>query len=224
MLTALYDRIGYHPKNEALFIRALTHSSYGADNYERMEFLGDAVLEMYISEQLYLRFKDTDEGVLSKLRSELVCESSLCEWARSIALGGLLRIGHGEEQSGGRDKPSILCDAAEAVLCAVYLDGGGDAAKALVLRMLDFLLELHRTGRLYADAKTALQELTQKNGGVAPAYELISEIGPPHDRMFKMKVLLNGRTIGQGSGRSKKQAEQDAARDAIINGKWNKQV
>ena len=214
--TKLYDAIDYTPKDERLFQNALTHSSckFGYNN-ERMEFLGDAILELMVSERLFHEYPQMEEGALTRLRADLVCEQALVEWAKHISLGKQLIIGKGEEKTRGREKPSILCDAVEAVLCAVYLDGGFDEAKKLVNRMIDFLLALREKGALAKDAKTALQEILQKTGLPVPKYDTVQQFDSPNPHAFSSQVASMGKVIGSGVGHSKKAAEQNAARDAM---------
>ncbi len=215
--SVLFERLGYMPKNKELFETALTHSSCGLGyNNERLEFLGDAVLELISSEFLFETFPEMHEGELSKLRSELVCENALNEWAKSIGFGDFLRLGKGEEVTGGRTKPSILSDAVEAVIAAVYLDGGYECAKKFAESILSYLLRLQKDGLLFTDAKTALQELLQSRGSQLPVYTVTGTQGPPHAMVFSVSVHCGDMLLGKGSGASKKQAEQDAARSAII--------
>lgn len=216
-MTEFYELIEYIPRYKDLFVTALTHSSCGLKyNNEKLEFLGDSVLQLITSEFLYNTFIDMNEGELSKLRSELVCENALYEWALHVNLGKFINLGKGEQISNGRNKPSILADAVEAVIAAVYLDGGYIAAKKLSINIIRFLLDLKNKGLLFADSKTSLQELLQKDGGALPVYTLLSTEGPAHSRVFKMSVSYNNRVLATGIGASKKQAEQNAARNAII--------
>jgi ribonuclease-3 len=216
-LDELQRRLGYAFHDEALLQTALTHPSYGGDyraeHYQRLEFLGDAVLELAVSRYLYLERPQLAEGQLSRLRASLVREETLCEIARAFGLGGLIRLSVGEERGGGREKPSILADVMEAVIAAVYLDGGDGEAFRLVRRALGDRLDDDDPDAL--DAKTRLQEVLQVDGGEAPVYELTGSDGPPHLPVFHMRVLAGSQELGRGSGRSKRQAQQYAARDAL---------
>jgi len=218
MIDELQKEIGHTFKDQALLRRALTHSSYAnerheAENNERLEFLGDSVLGMITGEFLFLNYAHLPEGELTKLRASLVCEASLVDFARSLSLGEHLLLGRGEIGTGGRARPSILADAFEAVLAAVYLDAGMDAARGFVLRFIRPALEKHREA--FKDYKTMLQEIIQKNPEERLQYVPAGESGPDHDKRFVVEVRLNGQVIGKGEGRSKKQAEQDAAREAL---------
>ena len=221
-MKALEDALGYQFKNGALLREALRHSSYAnehrgeeAISNERLEFLGDSVLGFVTAEFLFERHPDSPEGELTRLRARLVCEESLYEAAKRIGLGQYLALGHGEEAGGGRERPSILADATEAVIAAVYLDGGIEAASALIHRvLLDNAVEL-RTVERRRDYKTALQELVQRTPNQALRYRLAGETGPDHDKTFTITVSLNHVILGTGSGHSKKEAEQMAARDAL---------
>lgn len=217
-IAELEGRLGYHFRDETLINTALTHPSYGGDHaaahYQRLEFLGDAVLELAVSRYLYLEKPDFPEGQLTRLRASLVREETLCEVARELGLGPCILLSAGEEKSGGRDKPSILSDVMEAVIAAVYLDGGAEAAFSLVQRALG-----KRLGEGAAfdalDYKTRLQEHTQQHGGSMPEYRLVSTDGPAHQPVFTVEVLLDGAVIGRGSGKSKRDAQQEAAREAL---------
>lgn len=215
----LMDVLGYHFTNVQLLEHALTHPSYAlaqrAKDNQRLEFLGDAVLELCVSHTIYTRHPEMKEGQLTRLRALLVRESSLARAAQRLTLGKYLRLDHGEEISGGREKPSILADAMEATIAAVYLDGGLAAAGALIERALDGYKLPPQEER---DAKSTLQETMQSRGEVAPHYEIISEEGPPHERVFTARALtVEGKTLGEGSGVSKKRAEQEAAKAALRN-------
>lgn len=221
-MKALEGALGYSFKNAALLREALRHSSYAnehrggeAVSNERLEFLGDSVLGFVTAEFLFARHPDAPEGELTRLRARLVCEESLYEVAQRIGLGRYLYLGHGEETGGGRERPSILADATEAVIAAVYLDGGIEAASELIHRaLLDNAVEL-RTVERRRDYKTALQELVQRTPNQTLRYRLADETGPDHDKTFTITVLLNDAVLGTGSGHSKKEAEQMAARDAL---------
>ncbi len=217
----LESKLGYEFKNRELLVTALTHSSYANENRrlgavcnERLEFLGDAVLGAVVADYLYRRFPDMPEGRMTRLRSELVCEGSLDLVASSLELGSRLLLGRGEERSGGRTRPSILADAVEALIAALYLDGGVEAAAQFIHRSI---LEPFEAGEGMRDVdyKTALQELVQRKSDQLLEYCLVSESGPDHAKRFTIKVVLNGRCIAVGEGRSKKDAEQEAARLAL---------
>lgn len=212
--------IGLHWKDVGLLREALTHSSYsfehpGSRHNQRLEFLGDAVLEIVISEHLYHVLPHSSEGELTKLRAVIVCEPSLAEAARKIGLGSYLRMGHGEELSGGRDRPSVLADAFEALLGAVYLDRGARCARGFILRVMDGTIGNALNGRAEFDFKTRLQELLQKDAYDPPRYVILKEEGPDHRKTFTAAVTYKGRILGTGAGRSKKEAEQFAAREAL---------
>ncbi len=217
-LTELQDRIGYSFGNPEYLRRALMHSSFvpgvGGDN-ERMEFLGDAVLELCVSEELFFRFPNMQEGQLTKSRASIVCESALFEAAKGVGLGEFLLLGHGEDASGGREKPSILSDTFEAVIAAIYLDGGFIPARVFIRRFVLPLLDLSE--KIFEkDHKTRLQELIHaKTHGKQVTYRLAGEKGPDHDKTFTMQALLDGEILGEGSGHSKQSAGQAAAADAL---------
>ena len=217
----LQKTIGYSFRNTDLLMTALTHSSYlneskgkgviPEDN-ERLEFFGDAIIEFFVSEYLFSKYSGTPEGDMTKLRASMVCEQSLAECSRQIGLGRFLRMGKGEEATGGRERPSITSDAFEALTAAIYLDSGREAAEAFIREHLVHVLE-HKT--LFFDAKTRLQEIIQKDPNAKLTYELISEDGPSHSKVFVTAVYLDGREIGRGQGHSKKSSQQDAAVHAI---------
>ncbi len=217
--TTLEDKIEYRFKDKKLLTEALTHSSYANENKtaipcnERMEFLGDAVLSIVTAEYLYEKFPNMPEGKLSKLRSSLVCTQSLSEFAREIDLGSYLYLGKGEAACGGANRPSVLEDAFEALIAAIYLDGGMENAKRHILRFLSREVETKHTN--FKDYKTHLQEVVQQNPDETLNYVLVDEYGPDHDKRFVAEVHLNSNIIGRGEGRSKKQAEQLAAREAL---------
>lgn len=220
-LTKLMDALGYSFTNDALLRLALTHPSaaHGGceETNQRLEFLGDAVLQLCVTEALFVRFPGKAEGDLTQLRAALVREESLAAAARKMELGAYLRFDHGEASSGGRDKPSVLADAMEAVLAAVYLDGGLDAARGVCADVFgDF-----SGASLPQNWKSLLQEREQAEGREAPAYRVVSEEGPPHARVFLVEAWLSGKKCGEGRGGSKKQAEQEAARAAMEAGKSN---
>lgn len=213
--------IKYTFKDKELLKTALTHSSYANEsknrhcqNNERLEFLGDAVLGIVAAEYLYFHNSHVPEGELTKLRAMMVCEKSLHEFALSMNLGKYLRLGHGEENTGGRERSSILADAFEAVVAAIYIDGGYEAAKKHVTRFADKFFSSRIKSNL-KDYKTALQEIVQKNHTEKLEYVLASEKGPDHDKEFVVEVHLNSNVIGTGKGGSKKEAEQMAAKEAL---------
>ena len=208
----LMDALGYQFKDPALLAQALTHPSMGKNDNQRLEFLGDAVLQYIMSDLLYASHPESQEGNLTHLRALLVCEAALSQVARSLHVGEALRMDRGEKMTGGRDKPSVLCDAMEAILAAVYLDGGMEEARRIVR---DFWPKPEEVHRPMQDSKGALQEHLQKDGGDAPNYAIIAQDGPPHDRVFQAAVYRYGVELGRGAGRSKKQAEQAAALDAL---------
>lgn len=214
----LEAKLGYRFKDRELLEHALTHSSYanehreGLTSNERLEFLGDSVLGMVVADHLYRTHPDMPEGELTRTRAALVCEDSLYEVARRLDLGGYLRLGKGEDAGGGRSRPSILADAVESVLAAVYLDGGIDQARRLIRTMI---LDREVEKAVDRDYKTALQELVQRESGQVLAYCAVGERGPDHAKTFIMEVELNGKSVGVGEGRTKKEAEQAAAKAAI---------
>lgn len=219
-LNALEERIGYQFKNPSLLKQALTHSSFTneqkinkAKNYERLEFLGDAVLELVSSEFLFKEHPDVPEGELTKMRASMVCEPSLAFCAKDLELGKFLRLGKGEESTGGRERDSITSDAMEAVIGAIFLDGGMKHAKAFIDR---FILSDLEDKRLFYDSKTTLQELIQGKFKKEFHYELLDETGPEHDKTFVSEVYLEKESLGKGFGRTKKAAEQQAAYQALL--------
>jgi ribonuclease-3 len=209
-ITALQRAIGYAFRDPALLRQALTHPSLGHGHNQRLEFLGDAVLELCVSEQIYKKHPEMQEGAMTRLRQKLVREEKLAQAAREIKLGEQLLMDRSCALTGGRDNPSVLCDAFEAVLAAVYLDGGLDAAREMVHRLIGDCTETGET-----DSKSALQEYLQQKGYDMPAYATLGEEGPPHDRVFTAAVMIEGREIAQGKGTSKKRAEQEAASAAL---------
>lgn len=213
-------RIGYEFKDESLLLKALTHSSYANEKHmkkfsdnERLEFLGDAVLELVSSEFLYLNYREMSEGDLTKLRASLVCEPTLAFCTKDLELSRYLRLGKGEEATGGRNRKSILSDALEAVIGALYLDGGMEAAKGFIL---SYILTDIEHKQLFHDSKTILQEVVQADYKQELHYELIAEEGPDHARQFTVEVRMGGQALGQGCGNTKKAAEQEAAYHALI--------
>ncbi len=220
-MTALEEKIGYHFKDQTLLQRALTHSSYANEvkgakqSNERLEFLGDAVLSIIVSRHIFTHFNHLPEGQLTKLRASLVCTDALSSFARTLGLGKFLFLGRGEEMSGGRDRTSILEDAFEALIAALYLDGGLEVASKFVLSYVEPEIRKMDQKPVFQDYKTALQEIIQKNPEEKVVYHLVGESGPDHDKRFTVEVHLNSNVIGRGTGRSKKEAEQDAAREAL---------
>ena len=219
-LAAFEEKIGYSFKNKNLLHEALSHSSYaneckkGRNSNERLEFLGDSVLSIVISEHLFNHFKHLPEGELTKIRASLVCEKALFEFSKQISLGDFILLGKGEENTGGRNRPSIVSDAFEAVIAAVFLDGGMEAAREYVLGFIPKDLDRSSVKKLQ-DYKTILQEIIQRNPEEKVEYVLRSQSGPDHDRHFVVEVCLNTNVIGHGEGHSKKQAEQQAAKEAL---------
>lgn len=215
----LQRRIGYFFKNEELLIQALTHSSYAnerkinkIENYERLEFLGDAVLELTVSRFLFEHYPDMKEGEMTRKRASLVCEPTLSMCARSFDLCDHLLLGKGEEATGGRFRDSILCDVFESVAGAIYLDGGFDAAAEYIQK---YLLTDWEKKALFVDSKSILQEKMQKTG-TSFGYELVSEEGPANDKIFVVELIVEGRAVSRGEGHSKKGAEQKAAYDYLV--------
>jgi len=206
------EALGYTFRDGGLLRRALTHPSAGKEDNQRLEFLGDAVLQYLMSDRLYANHPTDREGSLTHMRALLVCEAALSQIAARLHIGEALVMDRGEELTGGRTKPSVLCDAMEAVLAAVYLDGGMEAARNVVERCWPGEGEVSRPMQ---DSKGQLQEILQKNGGETPSYEITGMSGPPHDPLFEAAVYRGGTEIGRGSGRTKKQAEQAAALDAL---------
>ena len=208
----LTEAIGYRFHQPALLRQALTHPSMGHDDNQRLEFLGDAVLQYIMSDILYKAFPNEREGKLTHLRALLVCEAALSQVARTLHVGEALIMDKGEALTGGRDKPSVLCDAMEAILAAVYLDGGIEKARELIHRVLLSHIPAAEERR---DYKTTLQEIIQRKSGQVLTYHMVGESGPDHNKTFRFEVRLNDEPIGHGSGHSKKEAEQDAARSAL---------
>ena len=218
-LNEFQSKIGYTFKNQHLLEQALTHSSYANEKHmkkhsdnERLEFLGDAVLEIVSSEFLFINYPQKPEGELTKLRASIVCEPTLALCTKPLDLGKYLRLGRGEDHTGGRKRKSILSDALEAVIGAIYLDGGFTNAKEFVL---NFILNDIEHKQLFYDSKTILQEIVQENGTQPVEYILTKEEGPDHNKNFTVEARVNGKVMGQGSGHTKKAAEQAAAYQAI---------
>lgn len=220
MIKDLETAIGYHFRNIGLLQNALTHSSYANERWhnslmsnERLEFLGDSVLGMLVADYLYRSFPDRPEGDLTRMRADMVCEKALAVVAHRLELGRHLLLGKGEEQGGGRNRDSILADAVESVIAACYLDGGMEAAVAFVERFI--LVNVPTRKMNNADYKTALQELVQQKKNQNLSYRLVGESGPDHDKLFRVELTLNGEVVGEGTGSSKKRAEQEAAHAAL---------
>lgn len=216
----LQKAIGYQFKNEALLQNALTHSSFAHERKqpescnERLEFLGDSVLSIAVSDYLYHHFPDLPEGELTRIRAASVCEKALFGFAKAIGLGEHLLLSRGEQNTGGRNRPSILADAFEALIAAIYLDGGMEPARAFILSHVVPTLDNHRRAA-FKDYKTMLQEVIQQNPEDRLTYLLVEESGPDHDKVFKYEVHINSNLVGTGMGRSKKEAEQAAAKEAL---------
>ena len=217
-MESLEEKLQYSFQNRELLSEALNHSSYanehkgGLGSNERLEFLGDSVLGFVAAEFLFKLHGDLPEGDLTRMRAGLVCEQSLYEVAKELEIGRYLKLGRGEEAGGGRQRQSILADAMEAVFAAVYLDGGISQARRLIERVLLGRAPETEERKEY---KTTLQEVAQRKSGQALTYHMLSQSGPDHNKTFLFEVRLNGEPVGQGEGRSKKEAEQAAARDAL---------
>ena len=219
-LEELMELLGHEFNNPRLLERALTHSSYAnesgtAEDYEQLEFLGDAVLELVVSDMLVARFPEYKEGELSRVRASAVNRNSLASIAQHLELGQHLRLSFGEEKTGGREKSTILADVFESIIGAIYLDGGFGAAASFIERYIDMLLEGDRRQFLFTDYKTRLQELAQARLQAVPSYRTVSSTGPDHDKTFEIEVFLANRMYGRGVGKSKKEAEQRAAQQAF---------
>lgn len=209
-------------QNGALLVEALTHTTYANEHpkaraNERLEFLGDSVVGLVVAQHIFQRFPDLPEGEMTKLRAAVVCEPSLASRSRHLGVGDRMRFGKGEEVS-GRDRDSILADAFEAIVGALYLDGGLEKARQFVLRELEPVVVAARQGQVRVDYKTQLQELLQREGAEAPQYRLLAEEGPAHAKRFQVGVYFKGALLGTGWGRNKKEAEQEAAREALSGG------
>ena len=226
-LSAFEEKIGYKYKNISLLNTALTHTSYmnemrakkeNINSNERLEFLGDSVLSVITSEYIFNRLKNFSEGELTRVRASIVCEDSLCKFAKSIDLGDELFLGKGEILGDGRNRPSILADALEAVLGSIFLDGGLDAAKNFLIGFIKTPVDnIIKEGEGAAkDYKTILQQIIQQNYGDQLLYVLSGESGPDHNKIFEIQAVLNNNVIGEGKGRSKRIAEQNAAKEALI--------
>ncbi|MDE7176734.1 MAG: ribonuclease III [Lachnospiraceae bacterium] len=220
ILGGLEEKIGYIFKDKKLLRQAVTHSSYANemkinkyDDYERLEFLGDAVLELVTSDFLFRKRRENSEGRLTKLRASIVCEPALAFCAREISLERYILLGKGEEATGGRDRDSIVSDVMESVIGAIYLDGGLEEASAFIHR---FVLSDLEHKQLFYDAKTTLQEIIQQENNGALRYKLVKEEGPQHDKIFEVEAYVGEKLVGTGSGHSKKAAEQQAAYQALL--------
>lgn len=219
-LDALEEHLGYHFGRRELLTRALTHSSFANElklnydgDYERMEFLGDAVLELVSSDYLYKKYPDKPEGELSRKRASMVCEPALAYCAREISLQDYIRLGRGEESTGGRNRDSITSDVLEAVIGGIYLDSGFEDAKEFVCRVIMNDLE---DKRIFYDSKTMLQEKVQQKDSGDVHYEIIAESGPDHNKQFTAQVVIGGRRLSTGTGHNKKAAEQQAAYNELV--------
>lgn len=213
-------KIGYGFRNKKLLKQALTHSSYANEmrlgrkgNNERLEFLGDAVLELVVSDFLFLNLPVDNEGKLSKLRASLVCEATLASCANELDMGDFIYLSKGEESNGGRKRKSILSDALEAVFGAMYLDGGIEPASKLIKKLI---LTNYEEKVMFVDSKTRLQEIVQGMKNATFSYKLVGESGPDHNKHFEVEVYVNGEVVGRGGGNSKKLAEQEAAYNGIL--------
>lgn len=217
----LEQNLNYTFKNKSLLTNALTHSSYANEvrgkskSNERLEFLGDSVLSIVVSDYIYKKYPSLPEGELTKIRASLVCEKSLAQFSVELKIGEYLLLGKGEQKGGGAKRPSILADAFEAVLAAMYLDGGMEVAKKHVLRFVVKELQNNNEYDAFHDYKTMLQEIIQKNPEEKLSYVLAGESGPEHDKSFTVDIMINANKIGTGVGHSKKQAEQAAAKQAL---------
>ena len=216
-LLQLQNELGYLFSDSALLLCCLTHVSYGrgkgSDHNETLEFLGDAVLNLAIGDLLMCRFPEKNEGDLSKMRAALVNSAALAEKGAELKLGGLLRMGKGEEHSGGREKGSILAGAFEAILGGIYRDGGYETARRVVERYFAQDIEERKLGQ--QDYKTRLQEISQMLFHAPPTYNLVAETGPDHEKCFATEIIISGKVLGRGEGKSKKQSEQEAAKMAL---------
>jgi ribonuclease-3 len=222
-LRAFEERLGYHFQRTDLLHRALTHKSFShesrgrePDDNETFEFLGDSVLGFVVGDLLFRRFPQLDEGALSKMKAYLVSAAVLAKQARQLEMGSVLFLGVGEERSGGRNKDSLLANLFEAMIAAVYLDGGLDPAREMLIRTFaSDLAAIDESDLQFHDYKTALQELAQAEGLPLPEYEVVGELGPDHEKRFVVEVRLNRRASARGEGSSKKEAQQQAARKAL---------
>ena len=215
------DKIGYKFKNPELLEKALTHSSYAnerkCESNERLEFLGDSVLSVIISDYIYKHLPGVNEGILSKYRASIVCEQSLFDISKKISLNTFVHLGKGEEMTGGRDRASVISDAFEAVLAAIYLDGGMEIAREWTINLMQDAIDDAISGHRYKDYKTMLQEAYQKGNAGKVTYRTISETGQDHNKVFEVEVLIDNVPQNKGQGKSKKEAEQNAAYIALKN-------
>lgn len=221
-LSELEQKINYNFKKKYILDRAMTHSSYAnqynlpyIEHNERMEFLGDAVLELVVSGYIFKKYRNKPEGKLTKIRANIVCEASLCERAKKINLGEYLELGRGEEITGGRERESILADAYEALIAAIYIDGGLEIAQELIIPQFADAIESVVKKENFKDYKSRLQEQVQRDRTSSIKYETVGEEGPDHNKVFFVNVLVNNDLVGKGKGKSKKEAEQEAARSAL---------
>jgi ribonuclease-3 len=220
-LDELENRIGYEFKNKKFLKVALTHSSYANESggrlssYERLEFLGDSVLGLVTSNYIFKNFPDLPEGDLTKLRASLVCEKQLCVFSNKIGISKFMKLSRGERNSGGQNRPSILADIFEAISAAIYLDSGMEEASKFILKFIVPAINNPIASNIH-DYKTDLQEIVQRNPEETIDYVLVKEIGPDHDKRFTVEARINSNAVGSGTGRSKKEAEQHAAREALI--------
>lgn len=224
------ELINYKFKKEELLVEALTHSSYANERKhkkckynERLEFLGDSVLGLVISDYLFINYPDLPEGELTKTRAKIVCEATLSFCAKTINLGHYLMLGKGEEATGGRERQSLLADAFESIIGAIYLDGGIASARSFILSAMRQIINDALCGKIFIDYKTRLQELIQNDSNVKITYEIINEKGPDHNKTFYTQVKKNTEILGHGEGKSKKESEQNAAKMAldIMKGSYN---
>lgn len=215
----LEKKLNYTFKNKALLDEALTHKSYANENKvnsnEKLEFLGDSILEFISSEYLYKNYPKLNEGELTKTRATVVCEDSLYEVAKKLEISQYIKVGHSEALSGGKEKSAILADSVEAIIAAIYFDGGLEQAKNFIINNLKDAMEIASQNVGVKDYKTVLQEKLQANGEVKIEYKIISEKGPDHDKIFVAQVLFNGKVLASGEGNSKKHAEMQAAKKAL---------
>ncbi|MFZ5966347.1 MAG: ribonuclease III [Bacillota bacterium] len=223
LLKELEEKFNYHFQNIKILNESLTHSSYANENKkrkikynERLEFLGDSVLSIVISDYIYNHLNTSQEGELTKIRASIVCEPSLAACATRLSLGKYILLGKGEEITGGRERVSILADTFEAIIGALYLDGGLVEARKFILNSLRSTIEDAIHGKIFQDYKTSLQELVQSENGERISYEVINEEGPDHNKVFHVQVKVGEQILGKGSGKSKKEAEQHAAKEALL--------
>lgn len=218
-LENLEENIGYHFKNKELLKKALTHTSYAYEHHvasnEKLEFLGDSILEFVSSEFMYNKYTNLKEGEMTKVRATVVCEESLYKIAKLHNFSDFLLLGKSEVMTGGNKRPAILADSVEAVIAAIFIDGGLEEAKRFIIKNLDKEIDIATKNVGKKDYKTVLQEELQKNGDVKIEYTIIKETGPDHDKRFEAEVSLNGKVLATGKGKSKKEAEMQAAKKAM---------